>query len=182
MTETTVRSETVFSGRLLKVEVLEVEMESGRRASREIVRHPGAAVILPELPDGRFVLVRQFRKPVERFVLEAVAGVLEPGEDPDDCAVREVREETGYCVAELRKLGVILPSPGYTEEKLHVYHASLGAEPGDVCPDEDEHIEIVVLSSGQIDSMVSRGELQDAKSLATWLLYKTAVSSERVTA
>ena len=93
--EKTLASRTVFDGKLLCLEVIDVEVEPGVESVREVVRHPGAVVLLPQLPDGRFVLVRQFRKAIEEEILEAVAGTLDPGEDPLNCAGRELAEETG---------------------------------------------------------------------------------------
>jgi len=90
MKEKTIKSRTVFKGRLLKIDVLDVEVEPGRRSIREIVRHPGAAVVLARRPDGMFIFVRQFRKPAEKIILEVVAGGLEKAESPVACARRDV--------------------------------------------------------------------------------------------
>jgi ADP-ribose pyrophosphatase len=169
--ERTVASRPAFDGRLLKLDVVEVELPDGARATREVLRHPGAAVVLAELPDGRFVFVRQYRKAVEAAMLEAVAGTLEPGEDPDACAAREVAEETGFRVGALRKLGVVVPAPGYTSERLHVYHARLLAEAGEVSPDDDERLENVVVEAGRVLETLAGEFPGDAKTLAAWLLY-----------
>jgi len=173
MKETTISSRTAFEGQLLKVDVLDVELPGGIRSVREIVRHPGASVILPELPDGRFLFVRQFRKPLERVLTEAVAGTLDPGEIPEQCASRELREETGYTAGEFRKLGVIFPAPGYTDETLHVYHAgSLQGGQGPQ-PDADEKLEVVCLTPDEVDRLIVQGKIGDAKTLAAWLLWKS---------
>lgn len=179
MNERTVNSRVVFEGCLLKIEVLDVELESGECSVREVVRHPGAAVVLPQLQDGRFVLVRQFRKPIERDVLEVVAGVLEPGETPENCAVRELKEETGYEPEIITKLGVVFPSPGYTDETLHMYHALLGWHQGELSPDDDEKLEVVCLSGERIEEMMARGEIFDAKTIAIWQLHRMGAGSRR---
>lgn len=179
MHEKTLSSKTVFDGRLLKLDVLEVELEPGTRTVREIVRHPGAAVILPQLPDGRFVFVRQFRKPLETELVEVVAGTLDPGEDPADCAARELREETGYDAGEFRKLGVIFPSPGYTDERIHVYYARLLPARRESSPEKDEKLNVVYLAAERVEEMISNGEIGDAKTLAAWLLYKSGAAEIR---
>jgi len=173
MNERTLSSKTVFDGRLLRIDVLDVELDDGTRTVREIVRHPGACAILCQLaePDNRFVFVRQFRKAAAVELLEVVAGTLDPGETPETCAVREVKEETGYEVEALRKLGVCYPAAGYTEEKLHLYYARLKPDQGDAAPEEDEQLEVVHLSADKLETMIARGEMVDAKTLAIWLLY-----------
>jgi ADP-ribose pyrophosphatase len=171
MREKTISSTTVFDGRVLRLDVLDVELESGRRSRREIVRHPGAAVVLPQLPDGRFVLVRQFRKPLDRYLVEAVAGTLEKGEDPRTCALREVREETGHDAEMLRELGVIYPAPGYCDESLHAYYARVSGDPGNLDTDEDETIEVVYAPADRVEAMIDAGEIRDSKTLAIWLLH-----------
>ena len=178
MKEKTLSTKTVFKGRLLRVDVVQIETEDGARSDREVVRHSGATAVLTQLPDGRFVLVRQYRKPVEREMIEIVAGVLKPGEDPDRCAVREVKEETGYTVRELVKLGTIFPSPGYTTEKLHLYFARLFAEQGGLEQDEDERVDTVYLTAEEIRTLIRKGEMKDGKTLAAWLLYLTRVLDE----
>ena len=129
------------------------------------------------MPDGRFVFVRQFRKPLERVMLETVAGKLEPGEDPEECARREVMEETGYRAGESAKLGVIYPSPGYTDETIHVYHVKLIPEMVTAGGDEDEDLEVVHLTSAEIEEMVASGDIEDGKTLAMWLLYKSKMGN-----
>ena len=175
--ERTVGAKTVFRGRILRVEVLDIETEAGVRSVREIVRHPGAVAILGETPDGRFVLVRQFRKAIEQTLLEAVAGTLEPGEEPDRAAARELREETGYEAAELRKLGVICLAPGYSDERLHVYYARLAPGPAAQSPDEDEVMERVYLTREEMEASIRAGEIGDAKTLAAWMLLRALATS-----
>lgn len=172
MKEKTIRRKTVFDGRLLKVDVLEVELERGVRARREVLRHPGAAVVLVELPDGRIVLVRQYRKAVERRLLEAVAGGLEPGEAPAACAVREVREETGYTVERLRKLGMVYPAPGYTTERMHLFHAAVGRAARGKQEDDDERVETVRLAPRVLERMIRQGKIRDAKTIVAWFLWR----------
>ena len=161
---------------VLRVESVEVELDSGVRSVREIVRHPGAAVVLAQLDDGRFVFVRQYRKAIEQATLEVVAGTLHPGEDPAACAHRELREESGYTARELIKLGVVLPAPGYTTERLHTYFARLDGKQGDLQTDHDEQVQVVYLTAADVERKLAAGEIEDAKTLSAWLLYKTRIA------
>jgi ADP-ribose pyrophosphatase len=177
MDERILRTETCFQGRLLRLDRLEVELEPGRHATREVIRHPGAAVILPQLPDGRFVFVRQYRAAVGEDVLEAVAGTMGWGEDPAVCAHRELREETGCEAEELVKLGVVYPAPGYTEERLHLFLARLKPHAGPPRPDEDERLEPVLLTAGEISRAILEDRIRDAKTIAAWWLYEKRASA-----
>lgn len=172
-TERTINRKRVFEGRLLKVDAIDVELPDGRKSVREIVVHPGAAVVLVRDGSGQFVFVRQFRKAAEKVMLEAVAGTLDGGEDPAACARRETAEEAGLTVTSLEKLGEIYPAPGYTSEKLHIFIADAVEGAGGHEADEDENIERVTLSESAFDGMVSKGQIEDAKTLAAWLLFKT---------
>jgi ADP-ribose pyrophosphatase len=172
MNEKTLRRKSIFKGRILKLEVLDVELESGVRSKREIIRHPGAVVILAQLPDGRFVLVKQFRKAIERSLLEAVAGTLGAGEDPGEAARRELQEETGYRAKRLVKLGRLAAAPGYCDEVLHAYYAELTLAQSALAPDEDEKIDVVRLSAADLERKIVSGEICDSKTLAVWLLWE----------
>jgi ADP-ribose pyrophosphatase len=136
-------------------------------------------VVLAELPDGRFLFVRQFRKPLEEPVLEAVAGLLDEGEAPAACARRETREETGYEAQAIRRLGVIYASPGYADERLHVFHARLKPEPSGGEPDEDEHLELVPMAAAEIERRIAAGRIRDAKTLAAWALLRAGGPGRR---
>ena len=171
MYEKTISRETVFKGRILDVDVLEVELEDGRRSVREIIQHGVAVAIIPRLPDGRFVFIRQFRKAMERVCFEVVAGNCDPGEPEKDSAVRELQEETGYIADTIELLGPIYPCIGYCTERIDVFFAEVSQQ-GDTALDEDENIEQVILSEGELDEMIRQGEVSDAKTLAAWMLYK----------
>lgn len=179
MYEKTLKKRTVYKGRILDVEVQDVEMANGRPALREIVRHGGAVAVLARAPDGRFILVRQFRKPVEEVMLEVVAGNREPGEDAEACARRELEEETGFRAARIRRLGVIYPSPGYVDERIEVFYADVEPGKGERRPDEDEHLEVVFLERDEIIEKMRRNEVHDSKTLAAWLLYEKIEAKEQ---
>ena len=172
MYEKTVESETVFKGRLLTVEKQKVELESGTYASREVVRHRGAVAVLARLPDGQFVLVQQFRKPVEQELVEVVAGCLECGELPEECARREVREETGYTVLTIRPLGVLYPTPGYCDEVLHLFYADLDPLRQAQRPDDDERVKVLYFTAAELDRRLTTHAIRDAKTIALWLRYE----------
>ena len=174
MNEKTIGSKTVFRGRLLRLDVVTVEID-GARSTREIVHHQGATAVLAQLPDNRFVLVEQYRKPVEQEMLEIVAGVLHAGERPELCARRELAEETGYSARTLTKLAVMRPSPGYTTEALHLFYARLKPEQGRRNLDDDERVKVRYLSARRIESLIKRGRIADGKTLAAWLLYKLKI-------
>lgn len=171
MPERTLSVRTVFTGRIFDVEQLEVEIEPGVNARRDIVRHPGAIAAVCRHPDGRFVFVRQYRKPVEQDLLEVVAGGLAKGERPEDCAIREIREETGYGVSSLRKLGAVCSTPGFTDEILHLFLADLAPDPAAQQTEHDERITVEFRTRQQFEDEISRGNIIDAKTLAAWLLY-----------
>jgi len=172
MYERTLSSERVFSGRILSLDLLEVELEDGSRAQREIVRHRGAVGVVCRKTDGDYLFVRQFRKAIGDYCLEVVAGLLEPGEDPSACARREVAEETGHTVVRLEKLAAITLSPGYSSEYIHLFYAELDPLAGGQQLDDGEHVELIELSGEEFEGMLARGEVLDGKTLAAWLLYE----------
>ena len=179
MQENTIRSETVFAGKLLRLEVVDVELEDGTRSVREVVRHPGAAAVIARVGHDRYLFVRQYRKPVEQVMVEVIAGTLDNAdESPEDCARREVEEETGHHVDSLERLGVIYPSPGYVDERIDVFRADLSRGNTDRSADLDERIDPVELTREAIIHMIRSGEITDAKTLAVWTLHESATESE----
>jgi ADP-ribose pyrophosphatase len=171
MFERTLSTRTVFSGRVVRVEVQDVELENGQKAYREVVRHKGAVAVLAQKPDGRFVLVKQFRTGSRQVMTEVIAGILEPGEQPEEAARREVREETGYEVRRLVRMAQVYPTPGYVDERIQLYFAELGAEQGAHDRDWDERLDVVELTAAEITELIRHGSLEDAKTLAAWSLY-----------
>ena len=170
--EKTLDVKRVFEGRALTIDVESIELPDGRHSVREIVRHRGAAVVLGQRPDGKFMLVRQYRCAVKQVLLEAVAGCMEVGEKPEETARREMEEESGYSVTALESLGSIVQCPGYSEERLHLFFARLASEPRPQRPDFDENLEPVAMTAGEIDAALDAGELTDGKTIAIWLLWK----------
>lgn len=165
--------EQVFDGKVLDVGVERAEMPDGEVVDLEVVRHPGAAAVLPLLDDGRVVLVRQYRHATGGWLLEVPAGKLDPGEAPRDCARRETEEEVGYRPGRLRELGWIWTSPGFTDEKIHLYLAD-ELEEGTQDLEDDEHLEIVRLPLDEAVEKARNGEIVDAKSICCLLRAQSA--------
>ena len=171
MNEKTLSRKTVYEGIILNVDVLDVELENGRKSKREIVQHGVAVAIIPRLADGRFAFIRQFRKPMERICFEVVAGNVDDGEDEADSAIRELQEETGYIAESMEPLGPIYPSVGYCTERIDVFFCDVTGQ-GKVSFDDDERIETVLLSEDEMDAMIREGKIADAKTLSAWMLFK----------
>jgi ADP-ribose pyrophosphatase len=161
----------LYDGRILRLEVDRVRMPNGVETIREVVRHPGAAVVVPLLADGRVVLVRQFRYPAGRVFLEAPAGKLAwGGEDPLACARRELEEETGYRARTWRPLTAFFSAPGFTDERMHCFLATDLEQSGRSSPDHDECIQVATLPLEEAVARVRRGELDDGKTIIALLL------------
>jgi len=179
MHERTLSSETVFAGRLVRLETQQVELADGKPAYREIIRHPGAVCVLLRAPDGRIVLVRQFRKAVERVMTEVVAGIRDAGEPADACARREVREETGYAVSRLVRMGTVFPTPGYVDERIEVFYAEAAGDPAQRDLDEDERVEVAPMTEGAFAAAIRAGDITDGKTLAAWAMYREGAGGIR---
>lgn len=176
--ETKLSSTTVYDGKLLHVKCDLVRLPNGREASREWIQHPGAAAVLPMLSDGRVVLVRQYRYPVQSVTLEIPAGKMDiPGEDPLACAMRELKEETGYTAEKFTKLTTIATTVGFSNECIHIY-AAQGLVSGTQCPDEDEFIHVQRIPLSEAVQMVRDGKIIDAKSITAILLLQDRLTSK----
>ncbi|HEV7681848.1 MAG TPA: NUDIX hydrolase [Pyrinomonadaceae bacterium] len=158
-----VDSKSIFRGRVIEVTVDTVS-EGDITYEREVVRHPGSAVIIPVFDDGTIALVRQYRHPAVRYLLEAPAGTLRRGEVPEDGARREVEEELGVVPRRLEKLTEFFVSPGFCEEKMWVYLAT-EMTATEQRLDDDEVLEVVRIPFSQALSMITTGEIEDAKTI-----------------
>lgn len=158
------QSELVFKGNFLRVSRDKVRLPDGHETEREFIRHSGASVVVPVLDDGRLVLVRQFRYPLQRVILEFPAGKIDPGEPPLHTAVRELTEETGYSGGEWAYAGPIHNAAAYSDEVIHLYFAR-GLREGEAALDQGEHLDVVCMTEDELDALAARGELSDAKTL-----------------
>lgn len=168
------QTEKIFSGHVFDIEVDRIEYESGNNSRRETVIHPGGAVVVAVKPNGKIILVKQFRHPFKDFIYELPAGKLDKNEDPISCAKRELIEETGYRAENMSKLGKIYTSPGYCSEILHIYLAEnliLGEHERE---EGEEDMELLDFSIDEIEEMIISGKIVDAKTISGIYYYKNS--------
>ncbi len=155
----------IFSGNAVNFRADVIRLPNGKTATREFMDHPGAVAILPVLENGDIVMVRQYRYPVREATLEIPAGKLHSKNDPVPARARaELREETGYTAARLKKLQAFWPTPAFSNELLHIYLAT-GLRPGKTDPDEDEFIKVVAMPFKKAARLVRTGKIKDAKTI-----------------
>ena len=159
----------VYSGRVLSVDLDEIEEPGDIRATREVVRHPGSVVVLAVDDEERLVLVRQYRYPVDDVIWEIPAGRQDPGESPEQGARRELEEEVGAKADRVERLGSFYATPGYCDELMHLFRAT-GLRKEAARPEDDEHIEARWVTLAEARAMADRGEVKDAKTLIALLL------------
>ena len=169
--EKTVKSEPIFKGRILTLRRDTVSLCNGKEASREIVEHPGGVGIVAKTPEGKIILVNQFRKPLEKEIFEIPAGKLEYGEDHCECGKRELEEEAGYTAEVFEYLGGFYVSPGFATEEIHLYFAD-NLTKTHTNPDEDEFLDILEESPEKVYKMIENNEIKDAKTVIGLLLTK----------
>ncbi|MBQ2754786.1 MAG: NUDIX hydrolase [Clostridia bacterium] len=165
MTEKTIKTENIFNGRVINLNIETVELPNGNTSTREIVSHSGGVGILAVDNDKNAYMVTQFRSPYKKLVLEVPAGKLNKGESHLECGIRELREETGLEAEEMKYMGYILPSPGYTNEIIHLYLAT-GLKQKEQCLDEDEFLTVSKIPLGKLKEMCLNNEITDAKTVA----------------
>src|SRR5437762_7299718 len=163
-------STMIYNGPVFGLRRDEVIEPSGVRATREVITHPGSVVVLPVLPDGRIVLIRQYRHATRQFLWELVAGRMDAGEMPREAAARELIEETGYRAKRFRIFLDVFPTPGFLEERMFLLLAE-GLTAGEARPEEDEKIFSRAYNRKQLEEMIGGGKLRDAKSVAGILYY-----------
>lgn len=172
--EITIKSDRLYEGKILNLRVDTVEIPGKKYSKREIIEVSGAAAIVPVLEDGKVVLIKQYRKPMDKVIYEIPAGKLEPGEEPRECAVRELREETGYTSGKMTYLNEIFPSPGYVNEKIHLFVAT-DLRPGETEFDETESIESESFTFEELHKMIDRGVISDAKTIIGIFMAKNVI-------
>lgn len=161
--------DTVWRGRIFDVSRIEVSLADRRHALRDVVRHLGAVAIVALTDDGRICLVRQYRVALDRVTVEIPAGKLDAGEDPLDCARRELLEETGFTADNIAFLTTIASSCGFTDELIHIYMAT-GLHFGESHPDEDEFLHVDLVPLPELIDAVLDGRIEDAKTIAGALI------------
>lgn len=170
MEEKTVNTEYIYKGRILNLRNDEVLLPDGRHAFREVIEHSGGAAVLAVDENDCVYLTEQFRYPYKKPLLELPAGKLNSGEAPEECALRELREETGLIAKRLIPLGELYPSPGYTEEIIYVFRAE-GLICGTSSPDEDEFLNVIKMPLKKLLEKIKRNEIKDAKTVFGVLRY-----------
>lgn len=173
--EKTINSKRIYDGKIIKVRVDTVELPNKKYSKREIVEHPGAVAILPLTEDGYVYMVKQFRKPVESILLEIPAGKLDAGENPLECAVRELKEETGLIANDMKYILEFFTSPGFSNEKMYLYLAQdFKYETNNL--DDDEFLDVIKIKFEDLLLMIDNGEITDSKTIIGILAAKSFLS------
>ena len=175
--EKKISSKQIFDGKIVKLFVDEVELPNGQIATREIVRHPGAVCVVPLTNEGEVVMVKQFRYPFERVLLEIPAGKLETGEDPLEAVKRELEEESGAVAGKIDHLGEMYTTVAIFDEVIQIYLAR-DLKFTNAHPDEDEFLEITKIPLSTLIDMVMKGEIRDAKTQIALLKAEKFIKQE----
>ena len=162
--EKTISSEQIFSGKVINLQVDEVELPNGKTSRREIIKHPGAVAVIAITPDQKLVMVEQYRKALEKSIIEIPAGKLEPGEEPALTARRELEEETGYECENLELILSFYTSPGFADEIVYLYEATgLTKKEQPAACDEDEFVEVLEITVEEAERYIKEQRIHDAK-------------------
>lgn len=170
MEERTLSTEQIYQGHVINLRVDRVESKEGRNSTREVVEHGGAVAIVAINNSGDVLMVRQYRYPVEKELLEIPAGGIDHGEDPAQAAARELQEEIGYFPQNLKRLGGFYSAPGFCTEYLHLYLAT-GLTYNPLVAEDTAEIEVVKIATSDIPELITSGKICDAKSIAGLLSY-----------
>lgn len=164
--EKTLHTEEIFSGKVIRLQVEDVELPNGKTSKREVVKHPGAVAIIAITDDNKIVMEEQYRKAIERTIVEIPAGKLEKGEEPAVCARRELEEETDYQCESLEHLVSFYTSPGFADEIIHVFVAKgLTKKENAAAPDEDEFINLMEVTLDEAVQLMKEQKIYDAKTV-----------------
>jgi len=175
--ETTLTSKEIYKGRIIDLYLEEVKLPNGHTSTREIVKHPGAVAVIAITPENKILMVEQYRKPLERTIVEIPAGKLEKGEEPIMTAKRELEEETGYTCSDLKPLISFYTSPGFADELVHLFIAENLEKLTETAElDEDEFVEVLEVTLEEAQEMMNSNRIYDAKTAyaVQYLLLKEA--------
>lgn len=175
MEEKITHTDTLYDGRVVRLDIHRVELPNGEESKREVVVHPGAVAIIAVEATDTLLLVRQFRLPAGKIVIEIPAGTLDPDETPENCAIRELQEETGYKPGKLESIGGMYTAPGYTTEYIHLFVAHDLVE-SSLDPDTDEFIEVERIKLPDALRMIESGDIEDAKTVTGILRFASRLN------
>ncbi|MBA2173796.1 NUDIX hydrolase [Halobacillus locisalis] len=171
--EKTYHTETIYTGKIVQLDIDSVTLPDGNTSKRELIKHPGAVAVIALTDEGKLVLVEQYRKPMEKSMVEIPAGKLEPNESPESCALRELEEETGYTSDHLEKVTSFYTSPGFADEIVHLYFTDqLKKLEEGPAGDEDEFVELLELTLEEAEQMEKDERIHDAKTAYALLYWK----------
>ena len=174
-----ITGDRVYKGIIIDVDVDEVLLPNGVTAKLEIIRHPGAATVVPVWPDGSVTMVRQYRYAAGGFIYEVPAGKFDPGDTPESCVLREVEEEAGVRAARIHDMGFIFTTPGFTDEKIHMFAATHLTETQQNL-EHDEVLELERMSMERALKMAETGEIHDGKTLCTLFRLQQELAAGRI--
>lgn len=174
---TLISSERRYHGRIISLDIDTVRFPDSSTGQLEMIRHPGASAVVPFLddprgPDPKVLLIRQFRHAADGYIWEVPAGRIDPGETPEQCAARELKEETGMVAGTLERLTTIYTTPGFTDERIHLFLASVLKE-GDHHREVDEFLELVPTRWSAVLDLIRNGDIMDGKTLSALLYANT---------
>lgn len=171
--EKTLSTKQIFEGKIISVQVDTVQLPNGEQSTRELVKHPGAVAVIPVTKNGKIIMVRQFRKALEKEIIEIPAGKLELGEAPEVTATRELEEETGYTTKQLQYVQSFYTSPGFADEIIYLYYTDQ-LEPmiDEAELDEDEFVEVMEVSLDEAETFMKEEKIHDAKTVFALMFLK----------
>lgn len=172
--EKTIHTKNIYDGQIIKLRVDDVTLPNGETSKRELITHQGGVAIIPVTKDHKIIFVKQYRKAIEKTLIEIPAGLIDKGEDPETTAVRELEEETGYTTKKTTFVTSFYPSPGYTDEYNYIYFTDeleLLKEP--VAGDADEFVEVIALTLNEAKEYMRKHQIHDAKTIYAILYLET---------
>lgn len=176
--EKTIHSNRIYEGKIINLKVDDVNLPNGKTSKRELIEHPGAVAVIAITPENKIIMVEQYRKALERSLVEIPAGKLEKGEAPEFTAMRELEEETGYTADKLELIQSFSTSPGFADEVVHLYYAvGLKRSTSEAALDEDEFVELMEVTLEEAEDMVKNQRIYDAKTAFAVLWAKERLAS-----